>query len=187
MTCDHAPPRNVLVAPRRAPEARAENLVSPHLLDRCYAPVSTNYYPVKFSLRPTCTRSKFQLGNHDPLNASRGKFFQRGRNHLHFKKIIRFLRAVKNRPFFGTPRRKRKLLRRLKLKHTVSEASAEGASENVGIFRRTGAHDVIFSNSGEGGKCPLVPPAGAHVSGVRLSTHNYFHHATPLAAQWEEC
>ena len=79
---------------------------------------------------------------------ARRTFSRGGQNHQHFKNLTRFRRAVqKIDHFFSAPTAQTKnfaIFATFRLKHRVSMASAEGASENFRVFCRTAAYDVIF-------------------------------------------
>ena len=63
--------------------------------------------------------------------------------------------------FFGAPKAQTKIfafLRRFRLKFRVSIESAEGASENFRVFRKTAAYDVIFQIPGGASAPPLRAP-----------------------------
>ena len=81
------------------------------------------------------------------------KIFQSGAKPTTPKKVDCFsVRRSRKRKFFA-------LLRHFRLRVRVFIASAEGASENVRVFHRRAACDVIFFKFHEGGgKCP--PPCG---------------------------
>ena len=91
------------------------------------------------------------------------KIIQSGAKPTTPKKVDCFsVRRSRKRKFFA-------LLRHFRLRVRVFIASAEGASENVRVFHRREAYDVIFFKFHEGcGQVPSLPPAGAHAHGCLL-------------------
>ena len=79
-----------------------------------------------------------------------------------YKKSTIFRRAVQKIDHFSARRRRKRnfcvFSRRFRLKYRVFSASAEGSRENLRVFCRTAAYDVIFSNSRGGQVPPLRAP-----------------------------
>ena len=101
------------------------------------------------------------------------KFSRAGQNLRHLKRLTVFsVRRSSKRKSFA-------LLRHFRLHVRVFIASAEGASENVRVFHRRAAYDVIFFKF-HGGKCTLYPlrapmPMGACSMISKFCFSQYLH------------
>ena len=125
---------------------------------------------------------------------ARRNFSRGGQNHQHIKKLTRF---------FGAPYQESTIFRRAKganKKFCVFRGfldwniwylwRAPGASENFGVFCRTAAYDVTFSNSRGGGAS--APPASAHGQSctaphtlTHTRTHTHTHTHTHRTTKWK--
>ena len=131
----------------RAPKARVKNL---------------GYFT--WGQHMTSSFSNYR-GTFAPIPWAPAEIFPEGGKSPTLQKVDTFsARRTNNRAFFGAPKALTKIfafLRRFRLKHRVSSASAVGASENFRVFCRTAAYDVIFSNSRGGASAPPCPPLRA--------------------------
>ena len=128
---------------KRAPKARAKNLG--FYRGTLYDVISFKFHGRRYSV--TARLPADAHGHGRPL-----KIFQSGAKPTTPKKIDCFsVRRSRKRKFFA-------LLQHFRIHVRVFIASAEGASENVRVFHRRAAYDVIFLKFHGGGQVP--PPCG---------------------------
>ena len=128
---------------KRAPKARAKNLG--FYRGTVYDVTSFKFHGSRYSAPPLSLLTPIGMG------AIR-KFSRAGQNPQHLKKFTVFRCAEAAKKFFA-------LLRHFRLRVRVFIVSAEGASENVRVFHRRAAYDVIFFKfHGEGASAPPFAP-----------------------------
>ena len=102
------------------------------------------------------------------------KLFQRGKTTNAFKMSNIFRRAARKRKFSRVSRRFRPSLR-------VWIVSAEGASKNFTVFRRSTVYGVIFSKF-QGESVPLPLPAGATGCWLEFQFSNFPRYFWPITS-----
>ena len=138
---------------KRAPKALAKNL-------GFYRGTVYDVISFKFHWRRYSAPAPFPADAHG--HGRPQKIFESGAKPTTPKKVYCFwVRRSRKRNNFA-------LLRHVRLHVRVFIASAEGESENVRVFHRRAAYDVIFFKFQEGcGQVP-PPPAAAHAHGCLL-------------------
>ena len=127
---------------KRAAKARAKNLG--FYRRTVYDVISFKFHWRRYSTPAHSLLTLMGMGD-------RRKFSRAGQNPQHQKSWLFFMRQSRKRNILA-------LLRHFRLHVRGLIASAEGASQNIRVFHRRAAYDVIFFKFHGGDKCPSLPP-----------------------------